>query len=511
MKLRIKKLNIGFAKKNNVTVVKDIDFDVRKGSITALLGNSGSGKTLISLAIMGLTNHLNNCKVNGQIILNKEGENINLSECSSKDFEKLRGSEIAMLFQDPLSSFNPNKTCKKQVFEVLKQKEKSDDISIEGKIEPLLEKVGLDKKKLDKYPHQLSGGELQRIHLLTILALKPKFLIADEPTTNLDYFIKKQILDLLLKIKEETGMTILYISHDLEAVKYVADDIVLIEKGIVVEKASKQSFFSSPQSDFAKNLLKSSDLSEIAHSKLESKQGNALLKVKNLSHTYKKYSIFNFKSKASDIKALDNVNFELQKGEILGIIGQSGSGKSTIARIITGFVEQDSGSISFMGESIDYSGNKAKRLRKNIQIVFQNPFSSLNPVISVKKLLEEPFTSFKLYKDKADLKKKINTTIKAVGLESSILNKYPHQLSGGESQRVAIARALSVDPKLIIFDESISSLDKMAQIQILEMLLKLRKERQLSYMFITHDLKVSEHFCDRELVLKHGKANIKKK
>ncbi len=510
MKLQIKNLNIGFAKKNNVTIVKDVTFDVQKGSITALLGNSGSGKTLISLVIMGLTNHLDNCQIKGQIILNKEDKNIELSECSQKEFEKLRGSEIAMLFQDPLSSFNPNKICKKQVFEVLKQKDKSDDSSMQKKIEPLLEKVGLDKQKLDKYPHQLSGGELQRIHLLTILALRPKFLIADEPTTNLDYLIKKQILDLLLKIKEETGITILYISHDLEAVKYVANDVILIEKGIVVEKASKQYFFSSPQSDFAKNLLKSSNLSGIAHSKIESKQGDVLLKVENLSHTYKKHSIFNFKSKASEVKALDNVSFELQKGEILGIIGQSGSGKSTIARIITGFVEQDSGSISFMSESIDYSG-KTKQLRKNIQIVFQNPFSSLNPVISVKKLLEEPFSSFKLYKNKTDLKEKINAIIKAVGLDSSILHKYPNQLSGGESQRVAIARVLSVEPKLIIFDESISSLDKLAQIEILQLLLKLRKERHLSYMFITHDLKVSQYFCDRELILNNGKVKNTKK
>lgn len=503
--LRIKNLEIGFASPFDKNVVKGVSLSLAKSKITALVGESGSGKSLTALSILGFTKLIDNSFVKGEILFHDDEKVIDLLNLSEVDFEKLRGSKIAMIFQDPYTSFNPIKKCGEQIVEIIMLHQKFNRKVALTKTLELFSQMGVEDRIFNSFLHQISGGQLQRVGIAIALASNPKLLIADEPTTNLDSSLKRELLDLLLKIKRENGISILYISHDLDAVKYIANDVVLMHRGEIIEYQNNTDFFNSPKNEYTKNLNSIFFNFDIKlPNKVVEKEEN-ILEIINLKKYFSTNSLFSFLFKNKAIQALKNINFSLGKGEILGVVGESGSGKSTLARVIMKLIDFDNGKISYQGKNIKHlDKSELEKYRKEVQIVFQNPLSSLNPVIKIKSLLAEPLDVYRLYKNKLDKDQKIKNLVKSVGLDESILDKYPDQISGGEGQRIAIARAIAIQPKLLILDESISSLDKFAQRDILDLLLKLRKEFKLTYIFITHDLKLSKYFCNRILILKEG-------
>ncbi len=494
--LEVQNLTIGLKGNSTFKLVDDISFSLKENTITALLGKSGSGKTLTALSIMGLVNHIEGLEVNGMLKLS----NNELIDLKSDDINpgKLRGNIISMIFQDPFTSFNPTKKCGVQLEEIAGIQDASIRKSKDDILE-LMSKVGIDKRLYYSYPHEMSGGQLQRMGIIAALITNPVLSIADEPTTNLDASYRKEVLDLLIKIKDEFGISILYISHDLDAVKYVADEILLMKKGKIVRQVSKFDFFDRDKSE---KKINSGFESIIANNSFRV-GGDSILKLKNLSKSFSGNGYFSF-TKGKKHEALVNVSFDVKKGDIFGIVGESGSGKTTIARLIMNLIPVDSGSILFEGKPIVYD-EKDSGFRNDVQIVFQNPLSSLNPALSIRKLIEEAILSNKREKNNTGIENKILSLLNMVDLPETILAKTSAQVSGGEGQRVAIARALAVNPKLLILDESISSLDREMQLNILKLLFKLKKKHDLTYIFITHDLEVSRAFCNRLIILKEGR------
>jgi len=500
--LEVKNLVIGFDFPERKEIVHGINFLLKKNSIVALVGESGSGKSITSLAIIGLINELNYSFVKGNIIFNINNKKIDILSPKESVLQGLKTKSISMIFQDPYTSFDPLMKCGKQIEEVASIYFKSNNQEKKEYLKWLFIELKLDTKHLHSYPHELSGGQLQRLGIALALASKPSLLIADEPTTNLDTSLKKSILDLLIKIKSKLDITILYISHDLSAVKYFAEEIILIQKGKVVEHSSIVDFLAKTKSDYGKKLLKRFFESSFHIGNKINFANDTILNIKSLTVKFiKSTSFFN----NSITYALDNVSMELKRGDVLGVIGESGSGKTTLARSIVGLVDNVSGAIIFNGKDIlSLNGEDQISLRKKIQIVFQNPISSLNPVISIRGLLEEAvLLNFNI--KRKDVNSEIKRLINFVGLKKDILSRTSNQISGGESQRVAIARALAVNPKILILDESISSLDKISQIDILNLLVNLKLKLDLSYIFISHDLLITKKFCNKIAILNNGK------
>ena len=510
--LDVNSLKVNFqTKTGKVTGVKDLSFSIFPGETVCLVGESGSGKSVSSLSIMRLVEFGGGKIDSGSIMFssNSKAEK-DLIDFNQKDMRGIRGNEIGMVFQEPMTALNPVFTVKRQLTEGLRIHKKM------GKKEAQLEALNLLKsvripepeRRLNQYPHELSGGMRQRIVIAMALACKPRILIADEPTTALDVTIQAEILTLLNRLKQETGTSILFITHDMAVVAQIADRVVVMYNGEKVEEGTVNQIFNKPVKDYTKKLISSvpklgamigkkypEPLELSSNDKLKNKRivgtKKPLLEVKNLVTRYPVMGGM-FRKKIANLHAVEDVSFTINKGQTFSLVGESGCGKTTIARTILRLEESVSGEVWIEGVDV-LKQNKKELLKQrlNMQMVFQDPYGSLNPVMKLFDQVAEPLINYKINQG-AELNKMISELFDKVKLPRAFLNRYPHELSGGQRQRVAIARALALNPKLLILDEAVSALDVSVQASVINLLLDLQHELGLSYLFVSHDMAVVE-------------------
>ena len=524
--LRVKNLSLGLNNpKNEKLLIDNVSFDIKKNEIVSIIGESGSGKTLTAMSILGLLDKAL-FNISGQIIFNK----INLLSVNEAKIQKIRSHNISIVFQNPMSSLNPTMKLGKQIYEVFHSHIDLNYNSVNKRIKELIKKVKLDgvKNLFEKYPHEISGGQMQRFMLVMALASSPKLLIADEPTTALDVTVQKEIIEILKSLQKTENLSILLISHNIGLVKNISNKIIVMKEGKLIENNHTQLILQSPKKKYTKGLLsininnkkrvkKLNTLQnfekEIQNNNISKRTRNNRLKllyekeplmiVRNVSKYYSRF--VNFRKKVN-FKALKNINIKLYEGETLGIIGESGSGKTTLSEVIMKIKKYKFGNIFYKNKNIN-KFNKTEMLnyRKEVQIVFQDPYSSLNPLFNVKEIIAEPIKCHNIFEKKSEIDKKCKELINDVKIGQSYLNKYPHELSGGQRQRVAIARAISINPKILILDESVSALDVSIQASILNLLTEIKEKYNLSYIFISHDLSVVKHMSDKIAVFLNGK------
>ncbi|WP_199119221.1 ABC transporter ATP-binding protein [Pedobacter sp. ASV28] len=537
--LNVKNLAIQFynqEEKSWLTTVHDINFSLNKGKVLGIVGESGSGKSVTSFSIMRLHDP-KNTKINGSI----DFEHIDLLDLSDKEIRKYRGNKISMIFQEPMTSLNPVFTCGYQVQEAIILHQQVDKQLAKEQTIALFKEVQLPRPEniFESYPHQLSGGQKQRVMIAMALSCNPELLIADEPTTALDVTVQKTILQLLLRLKNERNMAMIFISHDLGLMSEIADELLVMYKGNIVEQGPARQLFDHPQHPYTKGLLAcrpspkrslkklptvADFLNEDQHvglqHLLEQNTYNEfeiierrkllyvqqpILQVKDICTWYPiKKGLF---GKTNDfVKAVDNISFEVYPGETLGLVGESGCGKTTLGRTILRLVEPTSGQLIFEGKDITHLKKaELRKLRREIQIIFQDPYSSLNPRITVGQSIMEPLQVHQVFANDTDRKAHVLHLLEKVNLEPVHFDRYPHEFSGGQRQRIVIARALALQPKFIICDESVSALDVSVQAQVLNLLRDLQEEFGLTYIFISHDLAVVKHISDRMIVMNKGK------
>jgi peptide/nickel transport system ATP-binding protein len=535
--LQINHLNVEFITQNGlVEAVKDSSFTLQKGETIGIVGESGSGKSVTSLAIMRLHN-ADITAISGEVLFN----GVDILQLPEDEMRDIRGNRIAMIFQEPMTSLNPVLTCGFQVTEAIRvhllvSKKEAKERAIQ-----LFNEVQLPRPEaiFDSYPHQISGGQKQRVMIAMALSCDPEILIADEPTTALDVTVQKTIIELLLRLKAERHMSLVFISHDLGVVSEIADRVIVMYKGEIVEEASTEDIFSHPKHPYTKGLLACrpspeyhlrklpvvADFVDAANnavsiekirqryiykvdeikerkSKLYAQQ--PILKINELSTWFPVGSGFFGKGKEV-IKAVNNVSFDVYPGETLGLVGESGCGKSTLGRSILRLIEPTSGNINFENTDMcELNKSDMREMRRDIQIIFQDPYSSLNPRLTVGDSLMEPLQVHHLYDNNSQRKKKVLELLEKVNLPAQYFNRYPHEFSGGQRQRIVIARALALQPKFIICDESVSALDVSVQAQVLNLIRELQQEFNLTYIFISHDLSVIKHLSDRVMVMNKG-------
>ena len=524
--LSVKDLSIAFKKKDTYRqVLQGVSFDVQKNEILGVVGESGSGKSITALAVMQL---LKNAKVEGEIVF----KDVNLNTLQTKKMEAIRGKKISMIFQEPMSALNPSMKCGEQVSEVLLQHETISETEADSEVIHLFErvKIPMPKQAFEKYPHELSGGQQQRVMIAMAIACKPDVLIADEPTTALDVTVQNDIISLIKELQKETQMSVLFISHDLALVSEIAHKTLVMYKGEVVEYGPTQHIFKRPKNQYTKALIaarpslkvrlkqlptvetilsKTNNTHKIAKQERAEKHKQMystkpLLEVINLEKTY--FSSVGLFKKQHAFKAVDDVGFKLYEGETLGLVGESGCGKSTLGKAILQLDKATAGSVFYRGNDLQKMAKKdIRKLRKEIQIIFQDPFASLNPRMTVGAAIMEPMTVHKLYKNKSERKLKALELLEKVGLDPSFFNRYPHEFSGGQRQRIGIARTIAVEPKLILCDESVSALDISVQAQVLNLLNTLKEDFGFTYIFISHDLAVVKYMADQLLIMNKGK------
>jgi ABC-type glutathione transport system ATPase component len=501
--LSVASLNVSFNTRGTIIkAVNDLSFDLQKNEVLGIVGESGSGKSQTVLSLMGLLE--SNGMATGSAIFNNK-EILGLPD---KDLNKIRGNEIAMIFQDPMSSLNPYITIGDQMTGVLRQHKKQNKKEAKERCIEMLDAVRLPnpEKRINGYSFELSGGMRQRVMIATALLTNPDLLIADEPTTALDVTVQEKILDLVLEVMERFSMSVILITHDLGVVARTCDNVLVLKNGTKQEYGNIDQIFYSPQAEHTQELLfKSKELNDPqAITKTEATE-KPNTRIKNLSVFFPIPKDGPF-SRQEYLRAIDNLSIDINEGEVLGVVGESGSGKSTLARCILKLQKPSSGKISvFSNDILKMSRKQTKRFRKNTQVVFQDPFSSLNPRMTVSETLLEPLKVFFQKTTKNLSTKKITSCLEDVGLNATFLGRYPHELSGGQCQRVAIARALMSEPKLLICDEAVSALDASIRSEIIELLLKLQRDKKLTMLFIAHDLAVVNKICDRVVVMHQGK------
>lgn len=511
-----------------IPIVKNSSFTLNKNEILGIVGESGSGKSVTSLAVMGLLPKGILEITSGKI----EFDGKDISAMSQKELRNLRGNDIAMIFQEPMSSLNPSLKCGFQVEEILMEHTSLSKAAIKATVLSLFEKVKLPNpdKIYNRYPHEISGGQKQRVMIAMAIACKPKILIADEPTTALDVTVQKEIILLLKELQQETKMSILFISHDLSLVSEIANRVLVMYRGEIVEQGESAAIFANPQNTYTKALISSRpsldvrlktlptikdylentvnpeeitpQQREIRLEKLYSQ--TPLLEVINVEKEY--VSSAGLFGKEIKFKAVDDVSFKIYEGETLGLVGESGCGKSTLGNAILQLDKATAGSILYRGVDLTkLSTKEVRELRKEIQIIFQDPYSSLNPRITVGKAIMEPMQVHKLYKNDTERHEKTIEILNRVGLGEEHFNRYPHEFSGGQRQRIGIARTIALQPKLIVCDESVSALDISVQAQVLNLLNELKENFGFTYIFISHDLAVVKYMSDQVLVMNKGK------
>lgn len=529
----IKDLKIDFRTDDGlVNAVKGISFQIPRGKTVGLVGESGSGKSVTSLGIMRLIPNPPGIISGGQILF----DGTDLTKLSEAQMRKVRGNKISMIFQEPMTSLNPVFTVGDQISEtILIHQNVTKQEAFEKTLE-LMHQVGIPdpSKRIHAYPHEMSGGQRQRIMIAMAIACNPELLIADEPTTALDVTIQKQILDLLAKLQEDYKMSMLFITHDLGVIADIADDVVVMYRGNIVEQNTTKNIFTSAQHPYTKGLLAcrpslernparlptvSDFMTEDGREKIVDVKAQAVEKqirpiteknqlILELKDVTKHFPIKGgiFGKVQSYVKAVDGVSLQIHKGRTMGLVGESGCGKSTLGRTILRLIEPTSGDIIYNGQNIPkLSTDDMRKLRRKMQIIFQDPYASLNPRMTVATAIMEPMAIHNLGSSKDERFEMASQLMDKVGLDRKFLNRYPHEFSGGQRQRICIARALAVQPEFIICDESVSALDVSIQAQILNLLLDLQKEMNLTYIFISHDLAVVKFIADDVAVMYNGK------
>ena len=538
--LDVKELAISFYNREEKTwseAVHKVSFSLAKGKVLGIVGESGSGKSVTSFSIMRLHDS-KNASITGEI----DFDNISLLNLSDNEIRNYRGNKMAMIFQEPMTSLNPVFTCGYQVQEAIILHQKVSKEVAEEQTIALFKEVQLPRPEniFESYPHQLSGGQKQRVMIAMALSCNPELLIADEPTTALDVTVQKTILELLLRLKDERNMGLIFISHDLAVISEIADELLVMYKGDIVEQGPAKELFQNPQHPYTKGLLacrpapqrrlkklpvvadflnedqaigvqhlleiNSYTDQEIEQRRHELYTQKPLLQVQNLCTWYPiKKGLFG--KATSYVKAVDDITFDVFPGETLGLVGESGCGKTTLGRSILRLVEPTSGNIIFDGKDLIKLGKAdLRRMRRDVQIIFQDPYSSLNPKITVGNAIMEPLQVHKVFKNDPERKAHVLHLLEKVNLNPEHFDRYPHEFSGGQRQRIVIARALALKPKFIICDESVSALDVSVQAQVLNLLRELQQEFGLTYIFISHDLAVVKHISDRMIVMNKGKV-----
>ena len=537
--LRIHNLSLDFiAESGTVNALKDINLSVNKGEVVALVGESGSGKSVTALSILQLLPSPPAKFTTGEILFSENGIDVtDLLKRNRYEMQDIRGNKIAMIFQEPMTSLNPVLTCGDQIMEAILVHKKVSKTEAKQQTINWFEKVKLPNPEsvFSRYPHQLSGGQKQRVMIAMAMCCEPSLLICDEPTTALDVTVQKTILQLIKELQQQSGMGVVFITHDLGVVAEIADRAIVMYKGEIVEQNTVTEIFTNPQHPYSKALLACrpvnhergkrlpvvSDFLDHAISNKEQgimnneakfpnfsipvSQNELILRSENLSVWFPvKKTLFG--KAVSFTKAVDNVSFEVYKGETLGLVGESGCGKTTLGRALLRLIEPTSGKIIYNG--IDLTAKKKdelRSLRKDVQIVFQDPYSSLNPRITIGSAIAEPMKVHRILPTDKLRKDKVTELLEKVNLKAEHFNRYPHEFSGGQRQRIVIARALALNPSFIVCDESVSALDVSVQAQVLNLLNDLKKEFGFTVIFISHDLSVVRYISDRIMVMNKGK------
>ncbi|HZY39058.1 MAG TPA: ABC transporter ATP-binding protein [Mucilaginibacter sp.] len=536
--LQVNDLTIKFRTQSGFfEAVKGVSFHLNKGETIGIVGESGSGKSVTSLAIMRLLDERQTV-IDGQVLLGDQS----LCELSEEEMQKIRGHQVAMIFQEPMTSLNPVITCGFQITEAIRLHLDVSKAEAKERTIDLFKEVQLPRPEaiFYSYPHQISGGQKQRVMIAMALSCNPEILIADEPTTALDVTVQKTIIELLHKLKAERNMSLIFISHDLGVISEIADRVLVMYKGEVIEQSAVQTLFSNPKHPYTKGLLACRPAPAYHLKKLpvvadfldnENKKAASIEKIRE-GYAYKPGEIAERKERLHAqepllrigklntwfptkknllgrpkefVKAVKEVSFDVYPGETLGLVGESGCGKTTLGRSILRLIEPTSGSINFENTDLrSLKKNDLREIRRDIQIIFQDPYSSLNPRLTVGDSLMEPLQVHQFYANNTKRKKKVLELLERVNLQPEHFNRYPHEFSGGQRQRIVIARALALQPKFIICDESVSALDVSVQAQVLNLIRELQEEFKLTYIFISHDLSVIKHISDRMMVMNKG-------
>jgi len=528
--LEVKNLSIRFEKEESkLKAVDDISFSVYSNDTIAIIGESGSGKTLTALSLLQLLPA--NAITTGQLLFSEDVKNqIALSKLSTKEISTIRGRKISMIFQDPMSSLNPLMTCGEQIMEVITTHLKINKKEAKQKTIELLYQVELPNPSIifDRFPHQISGGQKQRIMIAMAISCNPCLIIADEPTTALDVLVQKKIVDLLIKLQRQNNFSILLITHDLGLVADIATKVIVMQKGRIVEEGEVKEVLLTPKNYYTKALLNCRPTIKSKGKKLPVVNENSTID-NNLGIEKEINDQQDVKSDSFPIlsiqdlkvyfpikknifgkpilfqKAIDGISFDVFQNETIGIVGESGCGKTTLSRTILQLIKPTAGKILINRKDIFQNKNNSSSDKKEMQIVFQNPYGSLNPRITIENAIMEPLQVHRIKSDYAERKDRVRELFHQVGLNPNHVNRYPHQFSGGQQQRICIARALALEPKFLIFDESVSALDVSIQAQILNLINELKSAYKFTSIFISHDLSVIHYVSDRILVMKNGK------
>ncbi|MFT3723113.1 MAG: ABC transporter ATP-binding protein [Hyphomonadaceae bacterium] len=509
--LDVRDLSVSFETPDGrVEAVKRLSFDVARGECLGLVGESGSGKSQTVLAAMGLT------AANGIVEGSIRFDGVEMTGLGRKQLNEIRGAKMAMIFQDPLTSLTPHMTVGAQMAEVLARHKNLKGEAAEQRIVEWLERVRIPeaRRRLHQFPHELSGGMRQRVMIASAMLCEPQVLLADEPTTALDVTVQAQVLDLMDELKRETGAGLVLITHDMGVIARMADRVVVMRHGEAVERGNVDDVFSAPKHEYTRMLLEAMPRmdrvdrgSRPSIGAAPAKEVKPLLQVDDLHVTFPVSVPGGFFGKRVPLRAVDGVSFALRPGETMGVVGESGCGKSTLARGVLRLLDPSAGSVAWLGRNIaKVSRKEMQPLRQELQIVFQDPLASLDPRMTVGQSIAEPLTVFRPDMNAKAKEDTAREMMARMGLDPAMVNRYPHELSGGQNQRVGIARAMILKPKLVVCDEAVSALDVSVQAQILDLLIDLQKEFGLAMMFISHDLSVIREVCHRVMVLYLGRV-----
>lgn len=491
--LEVRDLSVSFHTRHGVVpAVRNLSYDLEQGEVLGIVGESGSGKSVSCYSLLGLIP----CPPGRIESGTAQFAGGDLLRCTEDQLRAIRGSQIAMIFQDPMTSLNPYLRIGEQMMEPLLYHRGIRRAAARARAIELLEEVGIRDPlhTIDAHPHEFSGGMRQRVMIAMALIAEPQLLIADEPTTALDVTVQRQILDLINDLRRRRNLAVIYISHDLGVVAALADHVLVMQDGHVVERGPAHQLFAAPEHEYTRKLLAA--IPHGAKSAPDHSRPEPVLVANDVTTR--------FHGRTNDVVAVNNVSFELRRGEVLGLVGESGSGKSTLGRSILGLIRPDGGSVRFDGtELVGLAAKQLRPLRRRMQMIFQDPYASLNPRMSIFDAIAEPLQVHGLA-DRASIGTQVLNIMDEVGLARAYVRKYPHEFSGGQRQRIAIGRAIATRPELVIADEPVSSLDVTIQKQILELLLQLVESHQLTMLFISHDLAVVRSICDRVMVMHRG-------